>query len=236
MQDESKLIDCYGYNPLSRKWMLPGAEILKYINQPVMCLDFTKVDNAWKLSTKKAVIKDISNFNPTSMTYKCLYELEDNGVILETEIVPDGFSYGNAEELNKLVRFIPFSLHCEMTETELFLDRVTELYNTKKPLDIAALKLISESGEQDKTLRYCRNIGLAVKLNSGNTLWIRLQKIVITHCFATKYSITVLSVNGDSMSFQVDSTDKEFDFENLGTFKILDLKTDNDEDESTIKS
>ena len=38
------------------------------------------------------------------------------------------------------------------------------------------------------------------------------------------------------MSFQVDSTDKEFDFENLGTFKILDLKTDNDEDESTIKS
>lgn len=231
---EQILIDRYGFNRASYKWVLPGAEILKYIGQPVMHLEFTKDDEGkWNVETKKAVIKDISNFNPLLMTYQCFYFLGDDDTERQLDIVPEGFSFGNPDETGKMIRFIPYSSHCEMTERELFLNRVSELFDTRDTMSIDSLKMLQDSKEQDKTLKYCCNFGLAIKLEDGNVLWARIHKISINHKFGTKYSIR-LTNDDDTWSYLVDRDDKEYDFENgLGKFKIIDLRTNDRKIEET---
>ena len=79
---EQVLIDRYGFNHASYKWILPGAVILEYIGQPVMCLEFAKDEEGkWNVTDKKAVIEDICEFNPLTMTYKCYYRVEDKYII-----------------------------------------------------------------------------------------------------------------------------------------------------------
>lgn len=228
---EQILIDRYGFNHASYKWVLPGAEILKYIGQPVIYLEFTKDDETgkWNVINKKAVIKDICNFNALLMTYKCFYVLdgqEDENMI---EIIPEGFSFGNPEETKRMIRFIPYSTHCEMTEREIFLSRVGELFDTRNTMSVESLKLLQESKEQDKTLKYCCNFGMAVKLNDGNNLWIRIHKISINHRNGTKYSLR-LTNDDDTWNYLIDINDTEYDFENgLGKFKLIDLRTNDKE-------
>lgn len=231
---EQILIDRYGFNRASYKWVLPGAEILKYIGQPLMHLEFTKNEEGkWDVETKKAVIKDISNFDPLTMTYHCFYFLENDEEEKHIEIIPEGFSFGNPEETGKMIRFIPYSLHCQMTENELFLNRISELYDSRETMSIDSLKMLQDSKEQDKTLKYCCNLGMAVKLEDGNVLWIRLHKVNINHRNGTKYSIRLVN-DDDVWNYLVDRFDKEYDFENgLGKFKIIDLRTDDREIAST---
>lgn len=220
------LIDRYGYNKSSYRWILPGAEILKYIGQPTIRLEFTKDgDGNWKIESKNAVINDVCEFNPLTMTYRCYYNVEGTDEEQVVEIIPEGFSFGNPEETGKMIRFVPYSKHCEMTELELFLRRVGNLFDTRDTIGVDTLLKLQESKEQDKTLKYCCNFGMAVKLEDGNVLWIRIHKIYITHRNGTVYSLRLCN-DVDSWNLLVNTTDTCYDFENgLGKFKLIDLRT-----------
>lgn len=229
---EQILIDRYGFNHSSYKWVLPGSVILEYIGQPVMCLNFTKDDkDNWNVTNKAAIIEDICNFNPLTMTYKCYYRLEGSEETKVIDIIPEGFSFGNPEETKNMIRFIPYSLHCEMTERELFLSRIKNLMETRPTISIESIKALQESKEQDKTLKYCCNFGMAVELNDGNILWIRIHKANIHHKAGTTYSLRLVN-DEDTWNLLIDSKSSEYDFEDgLGKFKLIDLRTDDKPEE-----
>lgn len=230
---EQVLIDRYGFNHASYKWILPGAVILEYVGQPVMCLEFAKDEEGkWNVTNKKSVIEDICEFNPLTMTYKCYYRVEDKDDVQTIDLIPEGFSFGNPEETGKMIRFIPYSLHCQMTERELFLDRVKTLMNTRSTLSIDSLKALQESKEQDKTLKYCCNFGMAVELTDGNILWIRIHKVNIFHKFGNTYSLRLTNDN-DTWNVLVKSDESEYNFEDgLGKFKLIDLRSDDKTEEN----
>lgn len=218
------LINQYGFCASSYKWVLPGAEIFKYIGQPVMCLTFIKGEGAdeWKKPTRNAaIIKNICNFNPETLSYKCIYHIDDDIIDRTTDIIPEALSL----QPDRFIRFIPYSLHCRMVEDELFFKKLAKLYNETKTLNIDTIREIANSSveEKGKTLKYVKNIGMAVKLPDENYLWIRIHDLEIVN--QEENSLT-LSVKNDESSWNVviNSSDEEFDFEDgLGKFKIIEL-------------
>ena len=94
----------YGFNKGDYKYIPAGGEILKYIGQPMIFVDFKKDENGdWQSNFETAFIDSISDFDPMTMTYNCKYKLVD-GVQKEIRIIPEGFSWGNPEETGEMKR------------------------------------------------------------------------------------------------------------------------------------
>ena len=220
----------YSFHPDNIKYLLPGAEILKYIGQDVALLEFTKDEEGkWKSVQKKARIDKLYDFEPMTMTYMCDYqvgEIEGEGYdpeIKSIRIQPEGASYENPEETGEAKRFLPISKRFELIEDGMFYSRVAELWNTRKTLGLEELKALSSSKDQGIQLRYSRNVGAAVVLDEDKTvLYIRIHKLRLQHRNGTKYALRI--ENDDrSWSCMIDSSDETYDFEGLGRMKIIDL-------------
>lgn len=212
----------YGFNKGSYKYIPAGGEILKYVGQPVIFVDFSRNDEGeWNSTFETAFIKSISEFDPMTMTYLCKYNLSD-GVEKELRIIPEGFSWGDPEETGKMQRFVPTSLHYTLQEDELFYNRLQELYDSRDTLPLESVKLLADSKEQDKTLKYTHNIGAAIKTADGKVLWIRLQKLGLTHRNGEYYNLS-FGDERNRWTVIVKSSDKEYEIEKTGKLKLIDL-------------
>lgn len=157
----------YGHNSGNLKWVPKGGVLLKYIGNDVVFVDFKKENGEWKSTLDQAHVIAIDNYDPVSMTYDITYTLASDPLkekIVE-KIIPEGFTFdimgqGLQESMH---RFIPIELHCAVLSEELFYQRVGKLFDSKPTLDFEALKVISGSKEQDKTLKYARNLVAAVR-------------------------------------------------------------------------
>lgn len=218
------LKDKYGLNFGSYKYVLPGSEILRYIGQSVMLVHYFKNESGdWVHDHKPAVIKSLSKFDPMTMTYECVYNVEEETEDKTIRIIPEGYSFGDPEKVSEMFRFVPFSLHAEMVEDEMFFSRLSQLYDNRETLTIEELETIARSKEKEVILKYTHNIGALVKLSEGgDMLWIRLHNINIAHKRGKTWSLRIAD-NDRSWNMLIDSDEKEFDFNGFGTFKIIDL-------------
>lgn len=217
------LIDKYGCNLGSYKFVLPGAELLRYVGQSLMYVHYEKGEGGnWTNSFKPAEIISINNFDPMLMTYDCKYKFEGDTEEHEIKIIPEGYSWGNPEDAKEMTRFVPFSIHTAMVEEQCFFERLKKLYNERTTLTKDELMTISRSKDRDALLKYMHNIGAAVKLENGEYLWIRIHKCNLIHKIGTTYNLK-FEDNDKSWSMLINIEDSEYDFNGLGTFKIIDL-------------
>jgi len=217
----------YSFHADNIKYLLPGAEILKYIGQDVALLKFKKDENGkWKTEHSKAKIEKIYDFEPQMMTYMCDYLENDEPEIKSVRIQPEGASYENPEETGEALRFLPASKKFELLEDGMFFSRVAELWDSRKTMSLDSLLALSTSKEQDIQLRYSRNIGAAIRMDDdGTILYIRIHKLILKHRAGNSYSLRI--ENDDRYwNFMITEDDETYDFEGLGKMKILDIKSD----------
>ena len=214
----------YGFNKGSYKYIPAGGEILKYIGQPMIFVDFKKDENGdWQSTFETSFIDSISDFDPMTMTYLCKYRLVD-GVQKELRIIPEGFSWGDPEETGEMKRFVPASLHYLLQEDELFYKRLENLWNDRQTISLDSLKTLSESKEQEKTLKYTHQIGALIKTSDDNKLlWVRLWKINLTHRNGEYYNLS-FGDERNKWTVTIKKSDSEYELKNIGTFKLIDLK------------
>lgn len=222
----------YGFSKGSYKYILPGSEIFKYIGQVVYRIKFTKSEEGeWSNELEPAIITNVGDFDPTSMSYTCKYVLDsDPETTLEEKIIPEGFSLWipeeGKEEATEFIRFIPRSTHWELVEDEMFHTAFLPKVYEKPSLSIDELRMISDSKSQEEILKYAHNIGLLIKNpETGEYFYARIQKLKLTHRQGTKYSL-YLADDVRHWNFLIDTSNAsgEYDYEIAGfKFKISSL-------------
>ncbi len=228
-----KLVNEFGYAPGNYKYIPKGSEILKYIGQTVILVTFTREEDEpeegetepkthWTDKVERALIHSIYDHDPMTMTYMCKYSVEDSKDIQEIRIQPEGYEFVNADETGLFRRFVPYSTHCIMVEDELFFARLEKLWQERDTLEFDALNTISESKDQAQVLRYSHNIGAAIKLESGQLIWIRIHELHLKHRQGNKYGLFFYNEKRQ-WSTQVTKEDKSYILNGIGEFKIIDL-------------
>ena len=235
MKTLENLKDRYGFSKTSQKWIATeGASILEYIGIEVVAVEFTRKSdsNDWTTVLKKAYIQEISDFDPMTVTYLCKYRIvgeegDSETAWREVRIIPEGYSL-MGDDSNWMIRFIPYSMHCKMAETEAFYAKLFELQVKSKSLSIESMESLSSSKSQDSTLGYSCNIGAVIKTIDNEILWFRIKKLSIRHKFKQTYTLSITSWDDKNYVFDICSSDTEHDFvvnkEVLGKFKIIDLR------------
>lgn len=220
--DKNKLKKVYGFDKGDYKYIAPGAEILRYIGQIVILVNFKKDEEGkWTNTMEKVLIDSIREFDAVTMTYNCVYKTEDKKRH-EVRIIPEGFSFGDPEKTGEMKRFMPYSLHCQLVEDEAFFDRLKRLYKSKENMSVELLKYVSEDKNQAEVLKYSHNVGAAIMTEDGDLLWIRIHKLKISHKSGKKYYLS-FGDDKNNWNILIDSEQKEYDFPEVGKFKIIDL-------------
>ena len=214
----------YGFNKGSYKYIPAGGEILKYIQQPMIFVDFKRNDEGeWNSTFESAFIESISDFDPMTMTYNLKYKLAD-GVLKEIRVIPEGFSWGDPEETGIMQRFVPTSLHYLLQEDELFYKRLQEIWDSRETMPIESLKTLGESKEQEKTLKYTHNLGALIKtLDDSRLLWIRIYKLGVSHRNGEYYNLS-FGDERNRWTVTIKKGDTEYELKDIGTFKLIDLQ------------
>ena len=225
------LKDRYGFSKTDSKWLPEGSSIIEYIGIDLIVIDFQRdpEKNEWTNTISKGVILSLSDYDPISCTYLCKYHKDgmDKDSWKEVRIIPEGFEL-IGPDANKMVRFVPYSLHSKMIETEEFYRKLFELQVKSSTLAIQELKTISESKDQEKILEYSHNIGAIIKTVDNDVLWFRIKKLNIHHHHSTVYTITITSWDNKMYTLrEISSTDDIYKFivshEEVGSIKIIDL-------------
>ena len=235
-KEESKNLEVmkkrYGFDKAAAKWIPGGGEILKLIGVEVIMVDFIRnASSGWTNKIKKAYIKSISDYDPMTMTYLCQYRLVDEDKETswrEIRIIPEGFSFENPEETGKMIRFVPYSLHCKMAEEEAMYCRLGELFDKRKTLPIENLKQISGSKEQEKTLTYACNIGAVIKTEDNQILYFRIHKLNLRHNYKDNYNLTITDESKKAYTIPITMSEENYVFkfngDRIGLLKIVDLE------------
>lgn len=227
---KEELKELYGYSTSSLKWVPEGGEILRYIGQDVVFVDFKRTGSDWSSTYEPAKIINISDFDPITMTYKIDYSLESDGQSHSERIIPEGFSFDIAGGglQDRMNRFIPQSLHLKCIEEDLFWKRLTELYTKRDTLAISSISNISSSKEQDKTLKYACNIGAVTKTPSGDILYFRVHGLKLRHLKDSTCELSI--VDSEKRAYTIKGileSSKSWtwtvDGEVIGQLKLIDL-------------
>ena len=222
MMDKNKLKKTYGFDKGSYKYIAPGAEILKYIGQIVILVDFKKDDEGkWTNTMEKVLIDSIREYDAVTMTYNCIYKTEDKKRH-EVRIIPEGFSWGDPEKSGEMKRFMPYSIHCQLVEDEVFFDRLKRMYKSKENMNVNLLKYISDDKNQEEVLKYSHNIGVVINTDEGDICWIRIHKLKLSHKSGKKYYLN-FGDDKNNWNLTIESDQKEYEFPEVGKFKIIDL-------------
>ena len=231
--EKENLIEKYGYNTGSSKWIPSGSEILQLIGTTAIFVEYNKNEKTGKFvsSFKQALIRSINDFDPVTITYEITYSLEDNpDKILKERIIPEGFSLDIAGGgiQNYMNRFIPYSLHCKCIEEGFLYDRLENLYNKRDTLPLNSLKNISISKEQEKLLTYSNNLWVVIRVeNTGQILGYRIHSLTVKKDTKTKWRIFAYDSEGKNISVSFEPEETEYKLvigkESIGTLKIIDL-------------
>ena len=220
-----ELKEKYGFNKASYKYILPGAEILKYIGQTVVLVEFNRdEDGNWSNTFYSVILTEIDNYNPDSMTYTAKYHKLDSEEIESFEMFAEGFSFGNPEEVGYMKRLVPLSVHYMMYEDEVLHYRIMKLFEERDTLSLDELSIFSENNkDSEKFLKYSCNIQAIIKLKDDNFINLRITSLKLTDLGKDNYILT-FSNEVDSWSVPVTSGMKEYSISELGTVKLINLK------------
>ena len=73
-----------------------------------------------------------------------------------------------------------------------------------------------------EVLKYSHNIGAVINTDEGDILWIRIHKLKVSHKAGKKYYINFAD-DKNSWNILIDTEQTEYDFPEVGKFKIIDL-------------
>lgn len=220
--------DAYGFRDGIKEFIPSPGEILKYKGENVILLTYNREENGgWKISHSVVKIIKISEYDVMTGTYKLEYSPEGkDNTTEEIRIFPHGFSFENPEETGRSLRFIPFSYHYKFAEFQNFYDRLKNDYDGYKTLSVAELSQISQSKNQSEILEP-RFICSIIKMESGEILYFRLNRINLKHRQGKNYALTIGNDKGKTYTFMITSEDTEYKFSYgdvfIGTMKIVDL-------------
>lgn len=237
--NSKKLLNQYGFRKGSYKYVLPGGELMRYIGQQVLLVEFKKEPSSedetkseWKTTISTATINSISQCDIMQLTWLCKYTKTGDTEEKEVRILPEGFSFEgkDPEESGTMLRFVPMSMHYSFMEEDSFHNRLAELWKTKSCLSTVELLTLTRSKDSESTLKYLHNVGALIELNEGEYdpasesryIWIRALKISFYHKNGDIFNLR-FSNNDRSWSFLINAKDPNFDFEGIGRFKIIDL-------------
>lgn len=221
----------YGFSKTDTKWLMEGSSIMEYIGIELLIIEFSRdpEKGEWTNVLKKGKILGMYDFNPVDSTYVCKYRTDDmeGDSWKEVRIIPEGFEVIGPDS-NKMVRFIPYSLHTKMIETEEFYNKLFHLQVKAKNLDIKELVTISDSKAQEQILEYSHNIGAIITTEDHNVLWFRIKKLNVRHLHGTTYTIVLTAWDNKRYILnEVDCTAENYKFvaehHEIGKLKIIDL-------------
>ena len=241
----------YGFNTGDVKWVLEGGDLLKYVGADLVYIDYKRdpKDGLWNTTVEKAVITKMSDFDPVTMTYQVEYKLPDRqgeeGEKLRIErIIPEGFSFDVMGQgiQNTMNRFTTFSLHNRLLEEGIYYDRVLKLWDKRDTLPFGALKALNENKDLVKTLKYAKNIVVAIRPLKeteqedvveweDEVLVFRLCGLKLKHDFKETWRLFLTDEEGKTYNLLINEGETEFyeftqGLEVIGDLKIIDLIDD----------
>jgi hypothetical protein len=224
----------YALEPDSVKWVPEGGELLQYVGQRVVYLDFEKKeDNSWQpKGIQEAIILEINDYDSKSMTYHIKYKLGET--VLEERIIPEGFNaeFTQGDKKDKLNRFIPYSTHFKLMENELLYVRLRKLFNERDTLEISELMNLNSSKEQTRELLYTRNIGAIIESADDNKtiMYFRITRLKFYHHLNQPSQLVIYDdIHQKSFAVSLEDEDAEYNLkykgEEIGKLKLIDLQS-----------
>lgn len=232
------LIEKYGFNTGSMKYVPKGGELLECIGQRVVRVHFTKGEDGSFTSTEdQVIIKSIWGYNPKTMTYQITFTVPDSENPSEEfteEIIPEGFSVDiiAGGEKDQMDRFIPGHRHLEVVKDDLFYSRLKDLFTIRPTMSSEKLYEIDRDREQSRLLKYSKNIRL-VGMIDGNICSFRIGKLKIRKDGRDSKRLTIYTLDDESISFVMDDKECTSMVSELGEFKVIDLQSDEEKTEET---
>lgn len=163
----------------SPKWISKGGQILRYIGQSVLMVKFSKKseDAPWKTTTEMVDLVGISGFEPMTGTYTIAWKEEGKEELQSERLTPEGFSFNIPERDLWMHRFLPLSLHIEITEATRSYERFTKLFVEKPSLTIEEINKYCLT-KQKETTAYKNYISLIVDTTGGLDVGITECRII----------------------------------------------------------
>lgn len=217
------------FDKASPKWVSAGADILKYIGNEVVFVEFTRKDSesSWETTSKAAKIESISDFDPLTGTYRIDYTI--SGESKNERIIPQGFSFNVPDRDNWMHRFLPYSLHFSIGEEELYFQRLRTLYNTRPTLDSVFLESMSKSKDWDNYNNVVAVIDTDIEDGAGiGLVSFRIHSVSGYYSYKDGSGYTIRDGSGHYFTVRqkTGSPDISFkaDSDFIGKLKIIDLK------------
>ncbi len=155
--------DTYALSLGSMKWISEGGEILKYIGQPVVLVKYKRdsPELPWTTTVQTVDLVGVSGFEEMTGTYTVAWKEADVEELQSERLTPEGFSFNIPEADNWMHRFLPMSLHIEITEATRMYERYAKLYAERGSLELEKIWEFCRSKQRD-TVGYKNYIALIV--------------------------------------------------------------------------
>lgn len=219
----------YGFSKANYKYIPAGGEILMYTGLELVYIEFKKNESGdWTNKVYPAIINEVSDYDPMTLTYNCKYQIVGEDQEKEVRIIPEGFSFNNADQEGWMCRFIPYSLHHRLMEDEAIHNKVLMLWSKKETMQVEGLKVLSDNKEQDKVLRYSCNIQAILKLSDNEIVNWRVQKLNLRHEFKDTYTLRIEDISGRPFTIRIREGQKEYEFKDqnkkvIGFLKLVNV-------------
>ena len=236
------LVSDYSFNRASLKWIPGGSQLMEYIGQEVVFVDYKRADaeSQWEIDIKRALIQTIHDFEPLTGTYEIIFSLigegENGEDLLQRErVIPEGFSYNNPDESNWMHRFVPYSLHFKMGETEVMFMRLQKLFETRPGMTIAEIKHL-QTEDPKKTLEFFNNVRAVIDTNVEGGLGIgiltfRITEITEPKLLSKTWRFGIYDKERNYFPIKIERANEEetvikgwtLGYEVIGDLKIMDI-------------
>lgn len=230
--------DTYSLSMGSKKWISKGSDLLRYIGQNIIQVKFSKNSETdpWESVAVIVRLVGITDFEPLTGTYLMTWESTDGKDSKQENcrVTPEGFSFGIPEKDLWMYRFLPMSLHVQMTEAIYAYDRFKRLYESRPSLEEKEIESLCRD-KQVESLERLRYISLIVDTDVPDGLGVgicetRLSRIsrpqlhgkywmVAVHDSQDNYIILRIPRENPTEAFKL-SIDKTF----IGNAKLIDLQ------------
>jgi hypothetical protein len=237
--ENSKIVnlfkETYSLSLGSPKWISEGGELLKYIGQNVIMVKFKREseNSPWTNTTQMVNLVGISGFDEMTGTYTVAWKEEGENTELQSErLTPEGFSFNIPEADNWMHRFLPISLHMQITEAQQMYARYRKLWEERESMKIDDIWKYCRSKQRD-TVGYKNYIALLVNTDNGIDVGItecRIKSFSNPQNIGKFWSIGIRDARDNFYVLRIpkDSETDAFKFslngEYIGQAKIIDLQ------------